>query len=203
MTQQWQAAPWRKSSGVCGVRMEQTGSEEQRRALRRAVVTTLWNRVGSLSWTRPPEGPVAVRGSGADQESGCRLPVLGFGPGIEAFAQAGGRVAAGEGEFTDQDVGKGVQEPVARGLEAAVGVDLAGCLGEAPLEVPLVRFSVGLPHVGVQDALLPAGDGGFVELEEDTLAAVFGRHGPCRPGRPGQRRQTAREVADTVHVVDP
>lgn len=49
MTQQWQAAPWRKSSGSWGVRIEQTGSEEQRAAFSRALATTCWSRAGSLS----------------------------------------------------------------------------------------------------------------------------------------------------------
>lgn len=32
MTQQWQAAPWRKSSGSWGARLAHTGSEEHCRA---------------------------------------------------------------------------------------------------------------------------------------------------------------------------
>ena len=55
--------------------------------------------------------------------------------------------------------------------------------------------------VGRLDALLPGGDGGLVEFEEDAFTSVLGAY---HPGGVGgcQRRPSRRQVEDAVHLVD-
>jgi len=68
ITQQWHAAPCRKSSGSIGVRFAQIGSDEQRDARSSADDTTCCRRAGSLSETRPPRA--APAGTAAGQVPG-------------------------------------------------------------------------------------------------------------------------------------
>lgn len=98
MTQQWQVAPCRKSSGT---RRAHTGSERAAHEPAQGGVENLPQPRRVAQRHQTTERAVGVGGGRRDEQARRRGPVLCLRPGVEAFAEAGGPVA-------------GVHDPIGR-----------------------------------------------------------------------------------------
>ena len=135
ITQQWQAAPCRKSSGSCGVRLAQMGSDEQRVARVSALATVRSSRSWRRHLDQATEGAVAVGRGGDDEQPRRRGAAIRLRPGVQPLAQAGGGVAARHRQLADQHVAEGVEQPVPGRLQPRVRINVLGSLGEPPGKV--------------------------------------------------------------------
>src|SRR5665647_1870112 len=152
---------------------------------------------------KPTQGAFAVGGSRADEEAGGGFPLWRGSPPVNAFGQTGGTVAAGHGHLADEGVRERVQQPVPRRGQAQVGVNPFSGLGESPLKVASMRSPMSSPQVGRPDSGLPSVDSGEIELEKDALASVLGGRNPGRLAVAGQLDESARQIVDAVHLVEP
>ena len=154
ITQQWQAAPCRKSSGSCGVRLAQIGSDEQRVArlsARRRPLEPGW--LDQLD--QPAEGAVAV-GRGRDDQQPRRRRRAVRPPATRTVARSGWRRSSRRTSPSRGSArGEGVDQPVPGRLQPRVRVNVLGGLGEPPVEVAPVRAAGAFPQLASQRPALP------------------------------------------------
>jgi hypothetical protein len=116
----------------------------------------------------------AVRRSRVDQNAGHRAVRLISVAGVDAFAQAGGGVAALQRELAHEGMGEGVQHGISYAGISSVRIKIARL---SPAAMRCLQSGIAFGDLGL---LQPRRQASLIKANEDAFTAHFHGGHPCR-----------------------